>query len=44
MLLLGSAGSGKSIALQIKFIEAIENWNLGKALPIYFNLANGTDL
>ena len=26
MAIFGSAGSGKSIALQLKFIEAIQNW------------------
>jgi len=44
MLLLGAAGSGKSIALQIKFIEAIKNWKPGMPVPIYFNLANNIDL
>jgi hypothetical protein len=44
MLLLGSAGSGKSIVLQQKFIEAVNNWQSGKPLPIYFNLANNIDL
>ena len=44
MLLLASAGSGKSTALQIKFIEAINDWKSGDSLPIYFNLANGIDI
>ena len=37
-------GSGKSIAVQLKFIEYIEKWKLGDPLPIYFNLANGIQL
>jgi DNA replication protein DnaC len=41
-LLLGAAGCGKSVALQLKFIEAIDEWKLGNPLPIYFNLANTT--
>jgi serine/threonine protein kinase len=44
MLLLGAAGSGKSITLQQKFIEAIYNWNGEKSLPIYFNLATNIEL
>ncbi len=44
MLLLGNAGSGKSIMLQLKFIEAISSWTPGKPLPIYFNLANNIDI
>ena len=44
MAIFGSAGSGKSIALQLKFIEAIQKWTRGQPLPIYFNLANGIDL
>ena len=44
MLLLGEAGSGKSIGLQIKFMDAINAWKLGDPLPIYFNLANNIDL
>ena len=44
MALFGSAGSGKSIGLQLKFIEAINSWSAGKALPVYFNLAGGIDL
>ena len=44
MALFGSAGSGKSIALQLKFIEAIQKWEKGRSLPLYFNLANGIDL
>ena len=44
MLLLGEAGSGKSIGLQIKFIEAINVWKPGDQLPMYFNLANNIDL
>ena len=43
-LLLGTAGSGKSIILQLRFINAITSWKSGDPLPIYFNLANGTDL
>ena len=30
MVVFGSAGSGKSIALQLKFIEAIRNWESGR--------------
>ena len=44
MVIFGSAGSGKSIALQLKFIEAIQQWESGKPLPVYFNLANGLEL
>ena len=44
MAIFGSAGSGKSIALQLKFIESIKNWGKSKPVPIYFNLANGIDL
>ena len=43
-LLLGLAGSGKSVLLQLKFIEAMNNWKSGEPLPIYFNLANGIEL
>ena len=44
MLLLASAGSGKSTALQIKFIDAVNQWKTGQPLPIYFNLANGIEI
>ncbi len=44
MAIFGSAGSGKSIALQNKFLEAVQKWKSGEPLPIYFNLANGIDL
>ena len=44
MVVFGSAGSGKSIALQLKFIEVIRNWESGQPLPVYFNLANGIEL
>ncbi|MDR0329577.1 MAG: hypothetical protein LBH99_02805 [Rickettsia sp.] len=44
MLLLGVAGAGKSITLQLKFIEAVKNWQPGNPLPIYFNLASNIDL
>ena len=44
MAVFGAAGSGKSIALQLKFIEAIRNWQTSQPLPIYFNLANGIEL
>ncbi|WP_341761068.1 pentapeptide repeat-containing protein [Candidatus Tisiphia endosymbiont of Thecophora atra] len=44
MLLLGVAGAGKSITLQLKFIEAVKNWKIGDPLPIYFNLASNIDL
>jgi len=44
MVIFGSAGSGKSIALQIKFMEAVRSWKSGQPLPIYFNLANGIEL
>ena len=43
MAIFGSAGSGKSIALQIKFIDAVQTVVYRTPLPIYFNLANGTD-
>ena len=43
-LLLGAAGSGKSIVLQLKFVEAVNDWKTGDPLPIYFNLANGIEL
>ncbi|WP_341761071.1 hypothetical protein [Candidatus Tisiphia endosymbiont of Thecophora atra] len=44
MLLLGTAGSGKSITLQLKFMEAVGKWKPGDPLPIYFNLASNIDL
>ena len=44
MVVFGAAGSGKSIALQLKFIEAVRNWKTSQPLPIYFNLANGIEL
>ena len=44
MAVFGAAGSGKSIALQLKFIEAIRNWQTNQPLSIYFNLANGIEL
>mgnify|MGYP000859612344 CR=1 FL=1 len=44
MVVFGSAGSGKSIALQLKFIEAVRNWQTSQPLPIYFNMANGIEL
>lgn len=44
MVIFGSAGSGKSIALQLKFIDAVRSWEIGQPLPIYFNLANGIEL
>ncbi|WP_342269666.1 WD40 domain-containing protein [Rickettsia endosymbiont of Orchestes rusci] len=44
MLLLGVAGAGKSITLQLKFIEAVNNWKPGNPLPIYFNFASNIDL
>jgi predicted AAA+ superfamily ATPase len=43
-LLLGKAGSGKSVVLQQKFIECIHAWSADKPLPIFFNLANNTSL
>ena len=43
-LLLSEAGSGKSTSLQIKFIDAVEKWDSGMPLPIYFNLANGINI
>jgi hypothetical protein len=44
LLLLGNAGSGKSIYLQLAFLDYMENWDSSKPLPLYFNLANGTNL
>ena len=44
MTIFGAAGSGKSIALQLKFIEAVRRWKTSQPLPIYFNLANGIEL
>jgi hypothetical protein len=44
MLLMGSAGSGKSIALQLKFMEAVAQWKQGDPLPIYFNLASNIEI
>jgi serine/threonine protein kinase len=45
MLILGEAGSGKSIVLQQKFIDAVENWQDNKfALPIYLNLGHNVKL
>lgn len=43
-MLLGSAGSGKSAVLQQMFEQAIEEWQEGDALPIYFNLANEVEI
>ena len=43
-LLLGAAGSGKSIVQQLEFVEAVNNWKTGDPLPIYFNLANEIEL
>jgi WD40 repeat protein len=39
-LLLGATGSGKSTTIQLKFIEAVNSWQAGDPIPIYFNLAN----
>ncbi|MGF1926028.1 MAG: hypothetical protein ACQUHE_17770, partial [Bacteroidia bacterium] len=44
LAIFGVAGSGKSIALQLKFIEAVQAWQPGRPLPIYFNLANGIEI
>ena len=44
MVVFGAAGSGKSIALQLKFIEAVRKWKTSQPLPIYFNLANSIEL
>ena len=43
-LLLGEAGSGKSLSLQMKFLEDLKAWQMGKPLPIFFNLADEVDL
>jgi serine/threonine protein kinase len=44
MLILGNAGSGKSIVMQQKFIDAVDAWESGSALPIYFNMANNINM
>ena len=44
MVVFGAAGSGKSIALQLKFIEAVRKWKTSQPLPIYFNQANSIEL
>ena len=45
LVLLGEAGSGKSLALQLRFIKEIEEWKYGeKALPVFFNMADEVDL
>ena len=44
LVLLGSAGSGKSTILQIKYIEALEKWKENDPIPLYINLATETDL
>lgn len=44
MLLLGEAGSGKSIALQRVFMDQINKWKFGNPLPIYLNLAYSIDI
>jgi serine/threonine protein kinase len=43
-VLLGEAGSGKSLSLQLKFLEDLDSWEPGKPLPIFFNLANEVEL
>ena len=37
LLLIGDAGSGKSFALQSKFINEVNSWSPKRPLPIYFN-------
>ena len=44
MVLFGEAGSGKSLSLQLRFIDEVEKWDVTKPLPIFFNLANEFDL
>lgn len=44
LLLLGNPGSGKSSFLQIKFIEEIEKWKTGNAIPFYIDLSTDNDL
>ncbi len=43
-LLLANAGYGKSIVMQQKFIEAVNEWEIDHPLPVYFNLADNIDL
>lgn len=44
VILLGSAGSGKSSILQKIFIEAVKVWRSGDPIPIFMNLAIHNDL
>ena len=44
LVLFGEAGSGKSLSLQLRFIQEIFEWDASKPLPIFFNLANEVDL
>ena len=44
LLILGSAGSGKSTILQSRFLKSVEEWNLDKPIPLFMNLANEIDI
>jgi predicted GTPase len=44
IILLGSAGSGKSSILQKMFIESVKGWKSGDPIPIFMNLAIHYDL
>ena len=39
LLLLGSAGTGKSTVLQMQYIQLIENWKPNDPIPFFMNLA-----
>ena len=41
LLILGSAGSGKSTILQAKYINAVADWKTGKPIPFYMNHESG---
>lgn len=43
-LLMGTAGTGKSSILQMKYLEMVRCWKEGDALPFYMDLATGHDL
>ena len=45
-VLFWQAGTGKSIALQLKFIETVQEWEFEKKspIPIFFNMADVVDL
>lgn len=44
LILVGSAGSGKSTVLQNMFLEAVRSWKVGDSIPIFVNLVMKQDL